>query len=77
VPDQDRPYIKIKKAVDCLFSSKKGKDIDYFVIGGITLNNIGGILKKGITNIALSTEVLRNSRPIKVLEEINKVCSSV
>lgn len=68
---------KIKKAVDCLLSSKKGGDMDYFVIGGITLNNIGRILKKGIANIALSTEVLKSPQPIKVLEEINKACSSV
>ncbi len=68
---------KIKKAVDFFLSSEKGKDMDYFVIGGITLNNIGSILKKGITNIALSTEALRSSRPIKVLEEINKACLSV
>ena len=68
---------KIKKAVDIFLSSKKGKDMDYFVIGGITLNNIGSILKKGITHIALSTEVLINSRPMKVLEKINKVCLSI
>jgi thiamine-phosphate pyrophosphorylase len=65
------------KGLDFLKKIKKNIAIPIYAIGGINLENIGGILKLGINNVAVMSDLMESNNPYQKVIGYKKIMENL